>query len=122
MFKGALLDKLFVTAFRLHRIARSSTAKFMDLLLACHLADAACAVMNVVTALIFIILIVSWSHAFFLVVPVCSSLRVLVVVAVISYFQHTPAVRPDDTHFNFFESICRRCKQPLKLSGGAIWM
>ena len=73
--------------FRLHRIARSFTAMFTDLLLACHLADAACAVMNVVTALIFIILIVSWSHAFFLVVPVGSFLHVLVVFAVISYFQ-----------------------------------
>ena len=39
------------------------------------------------TTLIFIILIVSRSHAFFLVVPIRSSLHVLVVVAVISYFQ-----------------------------------
>ena len=45
---------------------------------------------------IFIILIVSRLHAFFLVVPVRSSLHVLMVVAVISYFQHTPAVRSND--------------------------
>ena len=38
------------------------------------------------SALVFII--VSRSHAFFLVVPVRSSLHVLVVVADISYFQH----------------------------------
>ena len=91
-----MLDKLFVTMFRLHWIARSSTAMFADLLLACHLANATCAVANVVTALIFIILIVSLPHAFFLVVPVRSSLHVLVAVAVISYFQHTPAVRSND--------------------------
>ena len=58
---------------------------FLDLLLACYLANAACAIMNIMTALIFII--VSRLHAFFLVVPVGSSLHVLVVVAVISYFQ-----------------------------------
>ena len=39
------------------------------------LANAACAIMNVMTALIFIILIVSRLHAFFLVVPVCSFLH-----------------------------------------------
>ena len=39
------------------------------------------------TALIFII--VSWLHAFFLVVPVRSSLHVLVAVAVIPYFQQS---------------------------------
>ena len=60
---------------------------FADLLIACYLADAACPVMNVMTALIFIILIVSRLHAFFLVVPVRSSLHALMVVAVISYFQ-----------------------------------
>ena len=78
----------FATIFRLHRIARSSTtAMFIDLLLACYLANATCAVINIMTALIFII--VFWLHAFFLVVPVRSSLHVLVVVAVISYFQHS---------------------------------
>ena len=41
-----LLDKLFVTTFRLHRIARSSTAMFVDLLLACYLANTACAVVR----------------------------------------------------------------------------
>ena len=83
-----MLDKLFVTAFQLHRLARSSTVVFVDLLLACYLANATCAIMDVVAALIFIILIVSRSHAFCLVVPVRSSLHALVVVAVISYFQH----------------------------------
>ena len=58
----------FATVFRLCRIARSSTTVFTDLLLACYLANANCAVMNIMTALIFII--VSWLHAFFLVVPV----------------------------------------------------
>ena len=65
---------------------------FMDLLLACYLANATCAIINIMTALIFIILIVSRSHAFFVVVPVRSSLHVLVAVAAILYFQHTPAV------------------------------
>ena len=83
-----MLDKLFVTIFRLHWIARSSTNMFIDLLLACYLANATCAVMNIMTTLIFIILIVSPLHAFFVVVPARSSLHVLVVVAVISYFQH----------------------------------
>ena len=79
----------FATMFWLHRIARSSTAVFADLLLVCSLADATCAVANVMTALIFIILIVSQLHAFFLVVPVRSSLHALVAVAIISCFQHT---------------------------------
>ena len=35
----------------------------MDLLLACYLANTACAIMNIMTALIFIILIVSRLHA-----------------------------------------------------------
>ena len=86
-----MLDKLFVTMFRLCRIARSSTTVFVDLLLACCLADAACAIMNIMTALIFIILIVSRLHAFSLVVPIRSSLHVLVEVAVISYFQQKAA-------------------------------
>ena len=73
--------------FRLHRTARSSTAAFADLLLACYLVNTACAIMNIMTTLIFIILIVSGLHAFFLVVPVPSSLHALMVVAVISYFQ-----------------------------------
>ena len=61
---------------------------FMDLLLAvCYLANTTCAIINIMTTLIFIILIVSQLHAFFLVVAVRSSLHVLVVVAVIPYFQ-----------------------------------
>ena len=68
----------------------------MDLLLACTLANAACAVANIVTVLIFIIVSPS-SHAFFLVVVVCSSLHVLVVVAANCCFQHTPAVRSNTT-------------------------
>ena len=82
-----MLDKLFVTVFRLHRTARSSTAMFVDLLLVCYLANTTCAITNIMTTLIFIILIVSQSHAFSLVVPIRSSLHVLVEVAVISYFQ-----------------------------------
>ena len=58
-----------------------------DLLLVCSVVDATCTIMNVMTALIFII--VSLSHAFFPVVVVHSSfLHALVVVAVNSYFQH----------------------------------
>ena len=92
-----LLDKLFVTMFRLHRTARSTSITMsIDLLLACYLANAACAIANVMTALIFIILIVSLAHAFFLVVPVRSSLHTLMVVAGISYFQHIASV--DGTH------------------------
>ena len=68
-------------------MARSSTAMFADLLLACYLANATCAIANVVTTLIFVILIVSRSHAFFLVVAIGSFLHALMVVAVISYFQ-----------------------------------
>ena len=63
-----------------------SVAMSADLLLACYLANATCAITNIMTTLIFII--VSQLHAFFLVVPVRSSLHVIVVVAVISYFQH----------------------------------
>ena len=37
-----MLDKLFVTMFRLYRIARSSTTVFADLLLACYLANTTC--------------------------------------------------------------------------------
>ena len=57
----------------------------LDLPLAHSLANVVCAIANVVIALIFII--VSRLHAFFLVVPIRSSLHALVVVAVISYFQ-----------------------------------
>ena len=57
--------------FRLHRIARSSAAVFADLLLACHVANAACAIMNIMTTLIFII--VSRLPAFFPLVVVRSS-------------------------------------------------
>ena len=73
---------------------------FLDLLLACYLANATCAIINIMTTLIFIILIVSRLHAFFLVVPVRSSLHMLVAVAAIPYFQHTPAVRSNDIYFN----------------------
>ena len=100
-----LLDKPFVTVFRLHRIARSSTAMFTDLLLVCCLANATCAVTNIVTALIFIILIVSWSHAFFLVVPVRSFLHVLVAVAAISCFRHH-SIWLASFHLEWQDSIC----------------
>ena len=92
MLSLEMLDKLFVTTFQLHRMPRSSAVMFIDLLLVRYLANTACAVTNIMTTLILIILIVSRSHAFFLVIAVCSSLQVLVAVAVISYFQHTPAV------------------------------
>ena len=72
--------------FRLHPIARSTSVTMsIDLLLACYLANAACVVSNSMTALIFII--VSWLHAFFLVVVVRSSLHALVAVAVNHCFQ-----------------------------------
>ena len=74
--------------FWLHWLAPSSTAVLADLPLVCYLANANCAVVNIVTAPFFVILIVSRSHAFSLVVPICSSLHALVVVAVVSYFQH----------------------------------
>ena len=70
----------------------SSTSVFADLPLACYLANTTFTITNIMTTLIFIILIVSGSHAFFVVVPVHSSLHVLVVVAVISYFQHHDGV------------------------------
>ena len=62
---------------------------FIDLLLVCYLAHTTCAIINIMTALIFII--VSRLHAFFLVVPVHSSLHVLVAVAVICYFSQGPS-------------------------------
>ena len=65
----------FVTMFRLCRMARSSTSMFVHLLLACCLANTTCAIANIMTTLIFVILIVSRSHAFFLVVPIRSSLH-----------------------------------------------
>ena len=86
---GQCWTNYFVTVFRLHRTARSSTTMFIDLLLVCYLANATCAIINIMTTLIFII--VSRLHAFFLVVPVRLSLHVLVVVAVIYYFQHMVA-------------------------------
>ena len=55
---------------------RSTTIMFIDLLLACYLANTTCAITNIMTTLIFII--VSRLHAFFLVVVVRSSLQVLV--------------------------------------------
>ena len=60
-----------------------------DLLLVCYLANATCAIINIMTTLIFIILIVTPSHAFFLVFAVRSSLHVLMAVAVILYFHHS---------------------------------
>ena len=87
----SLLDKLFATVFRLHRMTRSAAVVFANLLLVCSLANTTCAITNIVTALIFVILIVSRLHAFFLVVAVCSFLQVLTVVAVNSYFQHPDA-------------------------------
>ena len=81
-----MLDKLFVTVFRLHRMARSAAvATSRDLLLACYLANTTCAITNIMTTLIFII--VSRSHAFFLVVAVRSFL-VLMAVAANCCFQH----------------------------------
>ena len=83
-----MLDKPFATVFRLCRMARSTATMFADLLLVCYLANTTCAIMNITTALIFIVLIGSRLRAFSAVVPVRSSLHVLMVVVVISYFQH----------------------------------
>ena len=58
----------------------------LDLLLACSLANAACAVINIMTALIFVI--ISRSHAFLLVVAVRSFLRALMAVVANCHFQH----------------------------------
>ena len=77
-------------------MTRSAAVVFANLLLVCSLANATCAITNIVTALIFVILIVSRLHAFFLVVAVCSFLQVLMVVAVIPYFQHSSAFAPVD--------------------------
>ena len=82
----------FATMFRLHRIARSSTTLFADLLLVCYLVNTTCAIIT----LIFIILIVSRSHALFPVVAVRSFLHALVAVEAKCYFQHTPAVQSND--------------------------
>ena len=69
----ASAENVCVPMFRLHRMARSTAfAMSTDLLLACSLANATCAIANVMTALIFII--VSRLHAFSLVVVVCSFL------------------------------------------------
>ena len=73
---------------------------FIDLLLACHLVNTTCAVANIMANLIFTI--VSLLHAFFLVVPIRSSLHAPVEVAVISCFQHTPAVQSND----LVEGVC----------------
>ena len=80
----SLLDKQFASIFRLYRIARSSTILLLNLLLV-YLVNTTCAIINIMANLIFTI--VSRLHAFFLVVPIRSSLHALVVVAVISYFQ-----------------------------------
>ena len=53
-------------------------AVHVDLLLACYLANATCAIINIMATLIFVILIISQLHAFFLVVAVRSFLHVLV--------------------------------------------
>ena len=75
--------------FRLHRIAQPTVfAMSVDLLLACSLANATCTIINIMTTPIFII--VSWSHAFFLVVAVRSFLCALVAVAANCCFQPTP--------------------------------
>ena len=58
-----------------------------DHLLACSLANAACAIMNVMTTLIFII--VSRLHAFSLLVVVFSFLHALMVLAVNCYFSNS---------------------------------
>ena len=70
----------------------AAVAVSADLLLACCLANAACAVMNIMTTLIFIIVL----HAFFPVVVVGLSLHEPVVVAVNPCFQqnnHCPNFR-----------------------------
>ena len=80
------LKSMWVNA-KMHSFASST-----DLLLACSLANAACAIANIVTAPIFII--VSWLHAFFLVVVVVHSfLHILVVVVVNYYSQQTSDAR-----------------------------
>ena len=64
--------------FLFHGITEApTTIMFADLLLVCYLANATCAIINIMTNLIFIILIVSRLHAFFLVVAVRSSLHAL---------------------------------------------
>ena len=81
-----LLDNLLVPVFQLHRTAPSAVFTMSaDLLPACSLANATCAIANIMTALIFII--VSRLHAFFLVVAVLSFLHALVAVVVIPHFQ-----------------------------------
>ena len=81
---------------------------FTDLLLACCLANTTCAIINIMTTLIFIILIVSRLHAFFLVVPIRSSLHVLVVVAVICYFQHGLA---DTNAIGVVRALCEKNRE-----------
>ena len=75
--------------FHLHRIAQS-----IDLLLACYVANTACAIIVIVTSLIFII--VSPSHAFLLVVLIHMFCHTLVAVEALLCFQHTPAVQSND--------------------------
>ena len=64
---SCMLDKQLASMFRLHRIARSSTILFLNLLLV-YLVNTTCAIINIMANLIFTI--VSLPHAFFLVVPV----------------------------------------------------
>ena len=65
--EGLVLEDLMARS-----AAFAMTCLHEDLLLACSLANATCAIINIMTILIFII--VSWSHAFFLLVVVHSSL------------------------------------------------
>ena len=73
--------------FRSHRIARSSTTMFLDLLLAC-LVNTTCAIINIMANLIFTIVSLSVTC----ILSCCScpliSLHALVGIAVILLFQH----------------------------------
>ena len=101
-----LLDNLRVGIFRLHRIAWSTAYTIsIDLLLVCSLANTTCAITNVMTAPIFII--VSLLHAFFLAVVLHSFLHVLVIVVVKQCFQHTPAVQSNAFILHLWISLCR---------------
>ena len=79
----------FTVDRRRHRL-RTSKEFQQDLHSICHAANTACAVVVIMTPLIFII--VSHLHAFLVLVIV----HPLVVVEVILCFQHTPAAQSDD--------------------------
>ena len=100
----------FATVFQLCRTARSSTTVFMDLLLVWYLAITTCAIINIMTTLFFVILIVSRLHAFFVVVPVRSSLHVIVVVAVISYFQQLVGGPQKTISSNLLMNVVSACR------------